>query len=112
MTHFFKGLLRANTANYGDLEGSITQLKKGKLSITVEKGKCLAWTVGKDDIELTKENVKSIEPLSNNILIKDLGSGGGKDYIVNVYKIEMKNGETGIMRLVSGTEYKVLQLIK
>lgn len=72
----------------------------------------MAWTVGKDDIELTKENVKSIEPLSNSILIKDLGSGGGKDYIVNVYKIEMKNGETGIMRLVSGTEDKVLQLIK
>ena len=112
MAGFFKGMLRANAANYGDLEGPMTNLKKGKLTLTIEKGKCIAWIVGQDDIELSKDNVKAVELISSNVPIRDLASGGGKPCQVNVYKIEMKNGQVGTLRLVSATEYKVLQLIK
>ena len=63
MAGFFKGLLRANSANYGDLEGPMTNLKSGRLAIAIEKGKCIAWIVGQDDVELSKENViKSSKP--------------------------------------------------
>ena len=112
MAGFFKGLLRANSTLYGDLEGPMTNLKSGRLSISIEKGKCIAWIVGQDDIELSTENVKNVEKLSDNIVISNLASGGGKQYEVNVYKIEMKNGQVGTLRLVSRLEYKVLQLIK
>ena len=67
MAGFFKGLLRANLGNYGDLEGPMTKLKKGKLTITIEKGKCIAWIVGADDIELNRETVKSVELISGNV---------------------------------------------
>ena len=30
MANFFKGMLRANSTNYGDLEGPMTGIKKGK----------------------------------------------------------------------------------
>lgn len=112
MAGFFKCLIRANKANYGDLEGPMTNLKKGKLTISIEKGKCIAWISGKDDIELSTENVKSVSLISSNVPIRDLTSGGGKPCQVNVYKIEMKNGQVGTLRLVTSTEYKVLQLIK
>lgn len=112
MAGFFKGLLRANSANYGDLEGPMTNLKSGRLAIAIEKGKCIAWIVGQDDVELSKENVKSVEMISSHQIIRDLSSGGGKPYDVNVYKIEMTNGQVGTLRLLSASEYKVLNLIK
>ena len=112
MAGFFKGMLRANAANYGDLEGPMTGLKSGKLTITIEKGKCIAWIVGQPDIELSKANVAKVEMISGGQIIRDLASGGGKTYNVNVYRIEMKNGQVGTLRLLSGSEYKVLMLIK
>ncbi len=112
MANFFKGLLRANTANYGDLEGPMTNLKKGRLTLTIEKGKLIAWIVGQDDVELSKDNVKGVELISSHQIIRDLASGGGKTYDVNVYRIEMKNGQVGTLRLLSASEYKVLQFIK
>lgn len=111
-TNFLKGILRANSGNYGDLEGPMTNLKSGKLTLAIEKGKCIAWIVNEEDVELSKDNVASVEPISTGIAIKDLTSGGGKDAIVNVYRITLKNGQVGTLRLVANSEYKVLQIIK
>lgn len=112
MAGFFKCMWRANTSLCGDLEGSVTKLIKGKLSISIEKGKVIAWISGQDDLELSKENVQSVEPLGNNIVIKDLASGGGKVYKVDAYKIVMKDGKEGVLRLLTGSAYKVLAIIK
>lgn len=112
MANFFKGLLRANGANYGDLEGPMTKLKRGRLTINIEKGKCIAWIVGQDDIELSKENVKKVDLISTNVYVKDLASGGGKENVVNIYKIEMKTGEVGTLRLKAAAANKVLMLIQ
>lgn len=108
MANFFKGLLRANMTLYGDVDG----VADTRLSLSVEKGKCIAWAVGTDDVELSRDNVASVSLLSSNQIATDLASGGGKKYMVNVYNIEMKNGKKGIMRLLVATEYKVLSLIK
>ena len=112
MANFFKGMLRANAALYGDLEGPMTGLKRGKLTIAIEKGQCIAWIVGKDDLVLSKNNVKDVSFLSGPHRVTDLGSGGGKPYLVNSYKIEMKTGEVGELRLITSTESKVLMLLK
>ena len=111
MAGCLQGLKRANSAKYGDLEGPMTMLKSGKLSITIEDGKVIAWIVNADDIILSKENVESVELSVPNVTITDLGSGGGKTYIVNIYRIVMKNGEEGILRLVTSNATKVLMLI-
>lgn len=112
MANFFKGLLRANSTIYGDLEGDVTNLKKGRLTISIEKGKCIAWVVGQDDLELSRDNVKKLTPLSTDVVIRDLPSNNGKLIKCNIYRIEMKDGKTGTLRLPVGTEYKVLELIK
>ncbi len=114
MANFFKGILRANKPNYGDLEGPMTGIKKGKMQmpICIEKGKCLAWAVGSPDVELSKDTVKALELISEKQVANDITGGQGKSYQINVYKIEMKDGQVGTLRLISGTEYKVLTLIK
>ena len=114
MANFFKGMVRANSTNYGDLEGPMTGIKRGKMQmpICIEKGKCLAWAVGANDVELSKETVKSVELVASNQVANDITGGQGKTYNINVYKITMKDGQVGTLRLLSGTEYKVLQLIK
>lgn len=110
---FFKGIIRCNGANYGDLEGGeITKLKRGRLGIAIEKEKVLAWIVRAEDIELSKSNVQSLELISSNVRITDLSGGGGKPYEVNIYRITMKDGAVGTLRLLVGTEHKVLMIIK
>ncbi len=111
-TNFFKGMLRANKKMYGDLEGSVTKLKRGRLAVSIEKGVCIAWAVGSEDIELSRSTIKDVELISKDQIATDLPSGGGQRYQINVYRLTFKNGATGILRLTSGDEYKVLQLIK
>lgn len=112
MANFFAGMLRANSKIYGDLEGEITNLNKGRLTVSIVKGKCIAWIVGQSDIELSKENVASVETISKDVVVTDYPSNHGKAIRSNVYRITLKNGKTGILRLTAGDEYKVLQLIK
>ena len=98
---FLKGMIRINTINHGDIEGSVTQLLKGKKSISVLKdGSVVAWLVNAVDIVLSKENVQSVE------LVKKDVHDNGKIY--DVYTVSMKNGESGTMRLVKDTAEKVL----
>ena len=112
MAGFFKCMLRANTSLCGDLEGSVTLGTKGKRSVSIEKGKVIAWATSVDDIELSKQNTQSVDLLDSDIVIKDLASGGGKIYKVNAYKIIMRDGTEGILRVKSGEAYKVLSIIK
>lgn len=112
MAGFFKCMLRANTSLCGDLEGGMTKLKSGRLSISVEKGKCIAWIVGSDDIELSRDNVESVEMISGNDVVSNVASGGGKVYKVNCYKIVMKDGTEGVLRLMIGSSSKVLALLR
>ena len=112
MAGFFKCLLRANSSLCGDLEGEMTGLVKGRLSISVEKGKVVAWAAGADDIILSKEDILSVDLIDSDLTIKDLSSGGGKLYKVNAYKIVMKDGKQGVLRVLTGSAVKVLALIK
>ena len=112
MAGFFKCLIRANTSRCGDLEGEMTGLIKGRLSVSIEKGKVIAWAVGSDDIELSKENVMSIDLVDSDLTISDLSSGGGKVYRVNAYKIVMKDGKQGVLRILTGSAVRVLSLLK
>ncbi len=111
MAGFFKGLLRANSTIYGDLEGPMTGLKSGRLSLTVEGGKCIAWIVGAKDLELSKENVKTLE-FVGYAHVSNVCSGGGTDCDVSVYRIEMQDERVGTLRLVTATEKEVLALIQ
>lgn len=113
MANFFKGMLRLNVfGNYGDLQGPMTNLNKGGFMITIEKGKCIAYIVGQPDIELSRENVQSVQPISKNQKVSDISGCGNKLCDVNIYRIKLKNGQEGTLRLLSGTEYKVLSLIQ
>lgn len=107
MANFFKGMLRTNTAPYcGDLEGPMTGLKNGQMAVTIEKGKCIAWIVGRDDVELSKETVKSITFVES----KPVQFTGSADCTVrqaSIYKIEMANGQIGTLRLDTKQEAKV-----
>ncbi len=110
MAGFFKGLMRANAANFGDLEGEMTKLKSGKLTISIEKGKCIAWIVGQDDIELSKDNVKGLEFVKHDNVVT--ASNGGKAEDVSIYKIVMKDGAEGTLRLMQNREKMVLRLLQ
>lgn len=114
MAGFFKCMLRANTSLCGDIEGEMTGLTSGKLmrSISVEKGKVIAWVVGMDDMELSKENVMSVDLVDANVTITNLASGGGKENKVNIYDIVMKDGKKGTLRLRTVSAVKVLALLK
>ena len=101
---FWRGLVRVNTSNLGDLEGPMTGLKSGRYSICMEKGKVIAYIVRGEDLELSKENVKSLETVSTNV------SDNGK--VFNIYRIEMTNGQVGTLRLVTNTAHKVLMIIQ
>lgn len=112
MANFFKGILRSFTGSpYGDLGGPVTGLQneKGKLVVSIEKGKCIAWTAGMDDVELSKETVKRVEFINSNVQVDDFI--GNKINTVDIYSIEMTNGKVGTLRLVKSTKQKVLDLI-
>lgn len=116
MANFFKGLLRANTTIYGDLEGAVTKLKNGRLAIAIEKDKskeekCIAWIVGQKDIELSKGNVKKVE-FVDHAVVNDISSNAGKSADVSIYRIEMTDGTTGTLRLKTSSEEQVLRLIR
>lgn len=99
MANFFKGMLRTNTSPCcGDLEGPMTQLKNGRMTVTIEKGKCIAWIVGRDDVELSKQTVKNLEFIGAEV-IRITGNPKQEDCAAAIYKIEMANGDVGTLRL-------------
>ena len=111
MANFFKGLARANSKDLcGDLEGSITGIR-GKINVSVEGGRVIAWVVGKPDIDLTKKAVV-FEKITDKVIVRDFASRGGKPVLVNIYHIELSDGKQGVLRLMLANEYKVVTLIK
>ena len=112
MANFFVGLWRASFNNYGDIEGPMTKLKRGRMTLGILNGHVTAWIVGRDDIEFKKEDVASVTLTDANLMVKDLGSNGGKPVVINVYRIELKNGEVGILRLKRSSAQRILNLLQ
>ena len=54
----------------------------------------------------------SIDLVDSDLTISDLSSGGGKVYRVNSYKIVMKDGKQGVLRILTGSAVRVLSLLK
>ncbi len=111
MAGCIQGIKRMNFAHYGDIEGPMTNLKSGSLAITIENEQVIAWIVNAPDVILSKENVASVVLTTSGITVTNLSSGGGKPFTVNVYKIEMKNGQVGVLRLKVNTADRVLNLL-
>lgn len=57
---FFKGLLRANAKVLGDIEGPMTNVKSGKMPLSVIEGKLTMWAVGVEDAILNKADVQEL----------------------------------------------------
>lgn len=112
MAGCIQGIKRCNLAHYGDLAGPMTNLKSGSLAITIEDNKVIAWIVNAEDIVLSSENVRSVELTVSSVPVSDLSSGGGKTYTVNIYRIEMTDGQVGTLRLKVATANRVLELLK
>ena len=112
MAGCMEGFKRANLALHGDLEGPMTKLKSGRLSVSIIDGQVVAWVVGAEDVILSKDNVKAVTLSQSGVSVVDLTSGGGKTNIVNVYTIEMTNGDMGILRLKVESATKVLMLLQ
>ena len=113
MANFFKGILRVNfKGNFGDLESQMIKNKDHKMAVTIEKGKCIAWIVGEDDIELSTDSIKKIELVDSDVKVSDMFNGASRvATIVDIYKIEMSNGQVGKLRLIRSTKRRVLALI-
>ena len=101
---FWRGFARVNSNNLGELWGPVTHLTgAGRMSIHREKsGRIVAYAVGMEDVELTRETVKSIELVETNVSFDGIGE-------CNVYDLEMRDGETGTLRLRITTERWVLE---
>ncbi len=107
-TQFLKSFIRTK---YGDYECMVNGRRK-RLIVTAEKNQAVAYVVGGDEFPILKSNIASVEQISKRQMVNDLRCYMGKDALVNVYQIQMKNGETAILRLLTASEYKVLTLLK
>ena len=107
---FFKGLKTANAKVLGDIEGPMTNVKSGKMPLSVIEGKLTMWAVGVEDAILNKADVQELAYLSTQN-VKDLASGGGKVYTVNTYRIVTAKG-SGVLRAVAGTETELMSFLK
>ena len=102
MAGCMKGTLRATTGLLGDVEGDISGIEKGsrKNCISVEDGKVIFWVVGMDDKIITAEDITSWKEGPTNVRVRDMASGGGKQYDVDYYEVGFKGGKTGTVRLI------------
>lgn len=105
----FNGMSRSKSGIYGDLEGPMTNLESGKMVISIEDEKLIAWTVGRKDVELSTDTVEDIL-LFGRECVTD-GACNGTKKIMSFYFIEMKNGQMGTLRLFKDTEDKALQIL-
>ena len=112
MAGIFKSIIRANWGkNYGD-----TIFPGGKLAVTVEKGKCIAWLMGSKDHELSKSNVKKVELVDTDVTVNDYIDGAHQiTQVVDIYNIEVARADSktfrATLRLIPSTKQKVSELI-
>lgn len=92
-----QGFARANGGLFGDINGAV--VPEGKRPISVENGQIVLWIVNADDIILNPADVKAFN-FKEARRVKDMCSGGGKEYAVDVYDLEMNDGRTAIVRVI------------
>ena len=110
MAGCMQGFKRANGGLFGDIVGDIVPEKKR--SVSVENNQVILWIVNAEDIILKKEDIKTIDPLQSHVEESHIASGGGKTYIVDTYKVTLKDGKSGELRLMSNKASKVLELLR
>ena len=96
----------------GDIEGPITGLSNGKLSVSREGDKLVFWAEGAEDVIINKKDVQSLVLISANVTIKDISKDMGKNCQIDIYQLTLKNGQTGTLRLISTTAAKALEILK
>ena len=96
----------------GDIEGPITGLKAGKLSVSREHDKLILWADGTEDVIVSKENVKSLVLVSAKVAPDNISNDMGKECTVDIYQLTLTNGKSGTLRLISTTAYKALNILK
>ena len=97
MAGCMKGLARANGGLYGDVHGDIVPEKRRPVS--VENGKIILWSVNAEDIVLDPAKVESFT-LRETKRVKDMCSGGGKEYDVDVYDLKTCDGKEVALRVI------------
>lgn len=96
---FFKQWKRSKGAIYGDIEGPMTKLKRGRMSIAYEDGKLIAFLLGAGEFELSEENVERLELIEENVPCENITNMYGVKKEIDRYKIVMKDGQVGTLRL-------------
>lgn len=108
---FLSGLKKQMTRPcLGDISG-LKCLTNSKMTISVINGQVVAWIIGRDDVIIKKEDVKSLNSL-NSTVVTDLCNGGRAPTQVSVFKITMKNGDSGMLRLNQKLQHKVLMILQ
>lgn len=97
---FFKQWKRSKGAIYGDIEGPVTKLKRGRMSIAYEDGKFIAFLLGAGEFELSEKNVERLELIEENVSCENIANMFGVKKEIDRYKIVMKDGQVGTLRLV------------
>ena len=110
MAGCMQGFKRANGGLFGDILGDIVPEKKR--SVTVENGQVILWAVNAEDIILKKEDIQSFDFLQAKTVVSDIASGGGKQYFVDSYKVVLKDGKSGVLRLMTAKAAQVLAILK
>lgn len=92
-----QGFARANGGLYGDIIGTV--VPEGKRPISVENGQIILWIAGADDIVLDPADVKTFE-FKESKKVGDMLSGGGNEFNVDIYDLEMNDGKTAVVRVI------------
>ena len=104
-----QGFQRANSKNLaGWVEGSLTHLKSGKRQVILENGKVVCFIVGEADIVIGKEDVTSLECVSQSIV----ETYANKKIICNSYAVTLANGEYGTFTIFAGKAAEFTILLK
>lgn len=107
---FLKGIKRANSANLaGFVKGPITKMGAGKeMQVTIENGQLVCFCMGKDDIVIDKNDVQSVECVSQNIKRQY----GNNIMVCNSYAVTFNNGEYGQFDIFVGKAVDFTMLLK
>lgn len=101
---FFKSLFRRQ---YGRAEGFNF---KGERSLTIEDGKVIFYSLGAEDIILTKDDVESLDTVTLNTPVSNFVQNGIN--IVNCYMVKTKDGMVGQIRILAGEAYRMLSVLQ
>lgn len=101
---FFNKLFRKQ---YGRAQGFNF---KGVMTLTVENNQVVLYSIGAEDIILTKENVASIELVASSVPVSNFIQSGVS--VVNEYMVKMKDGSVGSLSILAGEAYRLLSVLQ